>query len=360
MAISVNSGVKALAEIDESTAAILRFEGERVATFVTSFNADDVAAFRIVGTKGHLHVDPAYEYAEGLEYTLSIGGKKRRKRIGKRDQFAPELLHFSECIQKDREPEPSGEEGLQDVRIVAGAVRISRDRQSGGDSTPSGGEAADGPATNLEAGHPQAASGEGAERQQVALRLRQRCQFDATATASSRRPPEPRCEAPPGSGPSSHERGCGLAAVMRGRAGATRRAASSPVPRTPSTYRRRRRRPCHRGRVQSAGVRPRPWSVVMSRLVRSAVVGLRLQPRPQLLQVLVGARVGLRGRDRSGRRAPSRRSRRAQDRARAADAWRGGPSRRRTCMRRAGRCPTASASRTAARSVVRTAGSGES
>jgi predicted dehydrogenase len=118
MALSVNSGVKALAEVDESTAAILRFEGERVATFVTSFNADDVAAFRIVGTKGHLHVNPAYEYAEGLEYTLSIGGRKRRKRIGKRDQFAPELLHFSECIQKDRDPEPSGEEGLQDVRIV--------------------------------------------------------------------------------------------------------------------------------------------------------------------------------------------------------------------------------------------------
>ena len=43
MAISVNSGVRALAEIDESTAAILRFDGERVASFVTSFNAGDVA-----------------------------------------------------------------------------------------------------------------------------------------------------------------------------------------------------------------------------------------------------------------------------------------------------------------------------
>jgi len=118
VAVSVNSGVAHLSEIDESTAAILRFDGERVASFVTSFNAADVAEYRIVGTKGQLHVDPAYEYAEGLKYTLTIGEKTVRKAIPKRDQFAPELLHFSDCILDDREPEPSGEEGLQDVRIV--------------------------------------------------------------------------------------------------------------------------------------------------------------------------------------------------------------------------------------------------
>ena len=117
-AISVNSGLATLAEIDETTASILRFGDERVATFVTSFNASDVASYRIVGTKGHLQADPAFEYAEGLEYRLTIGGKKSRKKTPKRDQFAPELLYFSDCILNDREPEPSGEEGLQDVRIV--------------------------------------------------------------------------------------------------------------------------------------------------------------------------------------------------------------------------------------------------
>jgi glucose-fructose oxidoreductase len=118
VAISVNSGARKLREIDESTGALLRFEGERVAAFVTSFNAADVGAYRIVGTKGDIRVDPAYEYAEGLVYELTIEGKTRRKRIPKRDQFAPELLYFSDCIRKNRSPEPSGEEGLQDVRIV--------------------------------------------------------------------------------------------------------------------------------------------------------------------------------------------------------------------------------------------------
>ena len=118
LAMSVHSGVKTLSEIDESTAAILRFDGGRVASFVTSFNGGDVAEYRIVGSRGDIHVDPAYEYAEGLGYTLTVGGKTQRKTIGKRDQFAPELLHFSDCVLRDRTPEPSGEEGLQDVRIV--------------------------------------------------------------------------------------------------------------------------------------------------------------------------------------------------------------------------------------------------
>jgi glucose-fructose oxidoreductase len=119
MAISVNSGPSKLSEIDESTAALLRFDGERVAAFVTSFNANDVGSYRIVGTKGQIHVNPAYEYAEGLAYEVIVDGKtSKNKKTGKRDQFAPELLYFSDCIQRNREPEPSGAEGMQDIRIV--------------------------------------------------------------------------------------------------------------------------------------------------------------------------------------------------------------------------------------------------
>jgi len=117
-AVSINSGLASLSEIDETTAATLRFGNERVATFITSFNAADVGSYRIVGTKGDLHAGPAYEYAEGLEYALTIDGKTIRREFGKRDQFAPELLYFSDCVLNDREPEPSGEEGMQDVKIV--------------------------------------------------------------------------------------------------------------------------------------------------------------------------------------------------------------------------------------------------
>jgi len=118
LAMAVNSGARRVREIDESTGALLRFDGERVAAFVTSFNAGDVGSYRVVGTKGDVFVNPAYEYAESLSYTLTIDGKTSRKKAPKHDQFAAEIVYFSDCILKDRQPEPSGEEGLQDVRIV--------------------------------------------------------------------------------------------------------------------------------------------------------------------------------------------------------------------------------------------------
>jgi predicted dehydrogenase len=126
MAVSVNSGAARTKRIDESTGALLRFDDERLAAFVTSFNAADVGSYTVVGTKGSIHVEPAYEYAEGLAYTITIGEKKKRVRRPKRDQFAPELLYFSDCILRNREPEPSGIEGLQDVQVIEALYRSAR------------------------------------------------------------------------------------------------------------------------------------------------------------------------------------------------------------------------------------------
>jgi predicted dehydrogenase len=105
-------------EIDEMTSAILRFSGERLAVFTSSFGAADASVYRVLGTEGSLRVDPAYEYAMGLKHELTIDGKTQTRTFKKRDQFAPELLYFSDCIKKNIEPEPSGREGLADVRII--------------------------------------------------------------------------------------------------------------------------------------------------------------------------------------------------------------------------------------------------
>jgi glucose-fructose oxidoreductase len=110
-------------EIDEMTSAVLRFPKDRLAAFTSSFGAADLASYRIVGTKGDLRVEPAYEYAMALGLQLTIDGKARSRKFRKRDQFAPELLYFSDCILKNREPEPSGEEGLADVRVIRALYR---------------------------------------------------------------------------------------------------------------------------------------------------------------------------------------------------------------------------------------------
>jgi predicted dehydrogenase len=105
-------------EVEESVSAILRFPEDRLASFSCSFGSADVSAYEIVGTKGTLRADPAYEYAEGLKFRVTIGDKSREYKFGKSDQFAAELLYFSDCILKGRQPEPSGKEGLADVRII--------------------------------------------------------------------------------------------------------------------------------------------------------------------------------------------------------------------------------------------------
>jgi glucose-fructose oxidoreductase len=107
----------------ETTSASLRFPGERLASFTVSFGGGDVSLYEVVGTKGSLRLDPAYEIASDLAHHVSIGERTRKKVYAARDQFAPELLYFSECIQKGVEPEPSGEEGLADVRVLRAIER---------------------------------------------------------------------------------------------------------------------------------------------------------------------------------------------------------------------------------------------
>jgi glucose-fructose oxidoreductase len=123
---SANNGEKRFREVDEMTAAVLRFPGERLASFTCSLGAADVSEYHLVGTKGSLRVAPAYAYAEGLVHHIQTGDEPKQRKFGKRDQFAAELLYFSDCILRDREPEPSGEEGLADVRIIRALLRSAR------------------------------------------------------------------------------------------------------------------------------------------------------------------------------------------------------------------------------------------
>jgi glucose-fructose oxidoreductase len=113
-------------EVDDTLMGAMRFKDERLASFTCSFGAADRSVFTLTGTKGSITVDPAYEYAMGLAYLLKIGEKETKKRFAKSDQFAPELVYFSDCILRNRNPEPSGEEGLADLRIIEAMLRSQR------------------------------------------------------------------------------------------------------------------------------------------------------------------------------------------------------------------------------------------
>ncbi len=126
-------------EVPEMASALMRFPGERIAQF-TSFGAADRSEYEIVCTKGTLRMDPAYELAKALKAEVTVAGKMSQQTFEKRDQFAPELVYFSDCIANNKTPEPSGEEGLADVRVIRAilesaksgrSVRVSETRVSG-------------------------------------------------------------------------------------------------------------------------------------------------------------------------------------------------------------------------------------
>jgi predicted dehydrogenase len=117
-ASTVRGKDKRFREIEEGTCALLRFPGERMASFTCSFGATDEARYEVLGSKGLIRVSNAYEYDLPIEVEIVQGGQRKVHSHKKRDQFGPELIYFSDCILKNRDPEPGGEEGLIDVTII--------------------------------------------------------------------------------------------------------------------------------------------------------------------------------------------------------------------------------------------------
>ncbi|RUS98004.1 glucose-fructose oxidoreductase [Dulcicalothrix desertica PCC 7102] len=118
IAVSANNGEKRFEKIEEMTSVIMRFPGERLATFTSSFGAASVSSYQVVGTKGDLRMDSAYSYQGELKQQITINQETQEESFSAGDQFAAEIIYFSDCVLNNKEPEPSGEEGLADVRII--------------------------------------------------------------------------------------------------------------------------------------------------------------------------------------------------------------------------------------------------
>jgi predicted dehydrogenase len=114
-------------QVPEMSSALLKFPDDRLASFTCSFGAADLSEYEIVGTKGSIRMNPAYEMVGDLKRETTIDGKTQKATYRKRDQFGPELTYFSNCILNEQEPEPNGLEGLADVRII-NAIRESAEK----------------------------------------------------------------------------------------------------------------------------------------------------------------------------------------------------------------------------------------
>nr|USU32466.1 Gfo/Idh/MocA family oxidoreductase [Methylobacterium sp. OTU13CASTA1] len=122
-AVGVRHPDAGLGEFDDTVAVTLRFPGNRLAQFVLSYYGNTLDTYAVVGTKGSVEVNPAYMYGKPLEHTVTLGESKSHASFKNTDHFGGELKYFSDCILEDREPEPDGEEGYADVRVLEGIVQ---------------------------------------------------------------------------------------------------------------------------------------------------------------------------------------------------------------------------------------------
>ena len=113
------------ADVEEMFTAVMEFPGHRIATFTCGFGSARYMTYDILGTKGTMHLDPAYDYAGEIRSELILDGKRETRIFPREDQFAAEIDYFAECVRDGREPAQSGAEALTDVRIIEQLYRSS-------------------------------------------------------------------------------------------------------------------------------------------------------------------------------------------------------------------------------------------
>ena len=116
-------------EIEDAVSFTLRFPGDVLAQCLCGYSFHETRTLSVMTAAGSIQLDPAFAY-EGLR--MHIGHKEGQayaideRRFAHKSQFAREMDHFAECIRANRTPHTPGEEGLQDLKVMAAIYQAAR------------------------------------------------------------------------------------------------------------------------------------------------------------------------------------------------------------------------------------------
>ncbi len=121
-------------EVEEAVNWTMRFPGGIQVNAATSYGFHESRRYRVLGSDAWAEMSPAFPY-KGLR--MMVGRKsptnpqaeiKEERILDEKNQFALEMDHIVECVQENKRPFTPGEEGLQDMRLIA---QIYESAQSG-------------------------------------------------------------------------------------------------------------------------------------------------------------------------------------------------------------------------------------
>ncbi|MBV9301406.1 MAG: Gfo/Idh/MocA family oxidoreductase [Acidobacteriaceae bacterium] len=108
-------------EVEENLSWTMKFPSGVVASCATTYGANMPGFFRVHGSKGMIHMEPAFAY-QGLHLKAEFDNEPPiDEPNNSKDpyQFALEADDFARCVFDNKEPKANGEEGLRDMQWMA-------------------------------------------------------------------------------------------------------------------------------------------------------------------------------------------------------------------------------------------------
>lgn len=116
-------------EVEENMLFQMRFPSGALVNASCGYDFHDSKRYRAHLNTGWIEMNPAFNY-EGLQLQTSrADGKAERAeqiKLPPKNQFAAEIDHFAECVLENKTPYTTGEEGLQDQRIMEAIYEAAR------------------------------------------------------------------------------------------------------------------------------------------------------------------------------------------------------------------------------------------
>jgi predicted dehydrogenase len=106
--------------VEENDGWTMRFPSGVVAACNTTYGANMPGFIRVHGSKGMLHMEPAFAY-EGIHLKAHVQGQAPMditEQAKDPDQFVREADYFAQCVFEDKAPKTDGEEGLRDMKYM--------------------------------------------------------------------------------------------------------------------------------------------------------------------------------------------------------------------------------------------------